>query len=258
VALKLAPLTTAVFANSPWYEGAPHGGVTFRGRVWLDVDPDRAGLLPCLFARSAGYDDYVEWALDVPMFLFKRHDKVVKNTGQTFRSFWKDGYEGHAATRGDWQMHVNTLFPEVRLKRTIEIRGADAQGNATRCALPAVWTGILYDEQALSEADDLTADYTHDELTRLRSEIWKLGLRASFRGEKLQSHAERFLAIAEGGLERRAIKRPDGRDERVHLAHLKKLVVKGMTPADQLLEGMAPPPDFRAAVMQRSDLLIAP
>jgi glutamate--cysteine ligase len=257
VGLKLQPLTTAIFANSPWYEGAPHGGLTFRGRVWLDVDPDRSGLLPMLWSEKARFDDYVEWALDVPMFLVKRTGEILPNTGQTFRSFWKDGFAGHTATLGDWQMHLNTLFPEVRLKRTIEVRGADAQGNATRCALPALWTGLYYDEQALGEAEACTADLTYKEGLQMREDIWKLGLRAPFRGGKLATLAEKVLDIAEGGLERRARKRRDGKDERVHLVRLKQLVAQGLTPADRLLENMPPAgtPEFRAAVMQKADLI---
>jgi glutamate--cysteine ligase len=177
--------------------------------------------------------------------------------GQTFRSFWKDGFAGHTATVGDWQLHLNTLFPEVRLKRTIEVRGADAQGNATRCALPALWTGLYYDERALGEAEACTADLTYEEALQLREDIWKLGLRAPFRGGKLATLAERVIEIAEGGLERRARKRRDGRDERIHLVRLKQLVTQGLTPADRLLENMPPAgtPAFRAAVMQKADLI---
>src|SRR5579884_692237 len=155
VALALAPATTAIFANSPWKEGRPHGGLSYRGRVWLDVDPDRTGLLPSLWRRGARIDDYVEWALDVPMFLFKRDGHAVANTGQTFRSFWKSGFGGHAATQDDWRLHLNTLFPDVRLKKTIEVRAADVQSMGLACALPALWTGVLYDGRALAEAEAL-------------------------------------------------------------------------------------------------------
>ena len=161
VALALAPTTTAMFANSPWKEGRPNGGMTYRGRVWLDVDPDRTGLLPMLWGRGSRFDDLVEWALDVPMFLFKRRERAIANTGQTFRSFMADGFEGERATLEDWRLHLNTLFPEVRLKRTIEIRGADGQTTDMACALPALWTGVLYDEQALAEARVFLADHVY-------------------------------------------------------------------------------------------------
>jgi glutamate--cysteine ligase len=254
VALRLAPLTTALFANSPFYEGKPFGGKSYRAKVWLDTDPDRSGLVPPLWKKNARFVDYVEWALDVPMFMFKRDGQKIVNTGQTFRSFFKSGFQGHRATASDWQTHLNTLFPEVRLKKTIEVRGADAQGAKMACALPALWTGILYDAQALAEADALTADWTLDEVTATRKEVFQKGLGARFRAGTLQPLAERLLTIAEGGLERRAYKSPSGKDERVHLGRLKELVERGQTPADRLLEGIEHVRDLRAEIIARSDL----
>jgi glutamate--cysteine ligase len=255
IALALAPATTAMFANSPWKEGKPAGGLTYRGRVWLDVDPDRSGLLPGLWKKNARFEDYVEWALDVPMFLFKRDGQKIGNTGQTFRSFWRDGFEGHRPTFDDWKTHLNTLFPEVRLKKTIEIRAADAQSTEMKCALPALWTGILYDDRALDEAEALVEGWTHDEAAELRTRVWREGLRASFRGAPLAAVAERLVAIADGGLERRA--RTDGKggkDERLHLARLRKLVGQGKTPADVLLEGLDRESDPAKAILERAAL----
>jgi|HubBroStandDraft_6_1064221.scaffolds.fasta_scaffold155919_1 glutamate--cysteine ligase len=257
VALALAPATTAMFANSPWKEGRPHGGVTYRGRVWLDVDHDRTGLVPALWAKNAGIDQYVEWALDVPMFLIKREGHAVINTGQTFRSFWKSGYQGNVATLEDWKLHLNTLFPEVRLKKTIEIRGADVQSTGMACALPALWTGLLYDERALGEVEALVEGWTYDEVAELRTRVWREGLRAVFRGRPLAEVAERVVAIADGGLERRGIvDSASGRDERVHLARLRKLVGEGRTPADALLEGMDREADPAKAMLERSALTL--
>jgi glutamate--cysteine ligase len=253
VGLRLAPLTTALFANSPWKEGARHGGLSYRGRVWLDVDPDRSGLVPSLWAKDASFDTYVDWALDVPMFMFKREGRKVANTGQTFRSFWKNGFQGYRAVQADWQMHLNTLFPEVRLKKTIEVRGADAQTQPFACALPALWTGIFYDERALAQVDALTADFTVDEVSALREEAWKVGVRATFRGKPLFELGSRIIAIAEGGLERRGYKTPGGKDERVHLARLKELVQKGLGPADALLDGLGG--DSPAQIMERAELV---
>ena len=253
--LKLSPLTTAMLANSPWHDGAPFGGVSYRGRVWLDVDPDRSGLVPGMWADEASFATYVEWALDVPMFLFKRSGQKVANTGQTFRSFWKNGFEGHRPTQADWQTHLNTLFPEVRLKKTIEIRGADAQRTKLACALPALWTGIFYDDRALGEAEALVQDWTHAEVAATREHIWQDGLRAQFRGAPLQVLAERLLEIAEGGLERRGFERPsDGKDERVHLARLKELVAEGWTPGDELLAAVKPGATFAKDVVAAVDL----
>jgi glutamate--cysteine ligase len=255
VALALAPATTAMFANSPWKEGKPHGGLTYRGRVWLDVDPDRTGLLPALWKPHAGFDDYIEWALDVPMFLVMRNGHAIANTGQTFRSFWKSGFQGDVATLDDWTVHLNTLFPEVRLKKTIEIRGADVQATDMACALPAVWTGVLYDDRALSEAEALIDGWSYEEVAELRTRAWRGGLREPFRGRPLADVAQRLVAIAEGGLERRGIfDAPGGKDERNHLARLRRLVGEGRTPADALLEGMDREADPLAAIVERTAL----
>jgi glutamate--cysteine ligase len=223
--------------------------------VWLDVDHDRTGLVPALWAKSARIDQYVDWALDVPMFLFKREGHAVINTGQTFRSFWKSGYQGNVATLEDWKLHLNTLFPEVRLKKTIEIRGADVQSTDMACALPALWTGLLYDERALGEAEALVEGWRYEEVAELRTRVWREGLRAAFRGRPLAEVAERVVAIADGGLERRGIvDSASGRDERVHLARLRKLVGEGRTPADALLEGMDREADPAKAMLERSTL----
>ena len=239
VALALSPATTAMFANSPWKEGHPHGGLTYRGRVWLDVDPDRSGLVPALWTKGARFDDYVEWALDVPMFLFKRDGRKIANTGQTFRAFLEGGFDGHRATLADWTLHLNTLFPEVRLKKTIEVRGGDAQSTDMACALPALWTGILYDERSLAAAEALVEGWTHAEVAELRTRAWHDGLRAVFRKEPLAKVAERVVSIAEEGLARRARMDSKGKkDERVHLIRLHKLVEKALTPADVLLDGL--------------------
>jgi glutamate--cysteine ligase len=254
VSLALAPTTTAMFANSPWLEGRPHGGVTYRGRVWLDVDPDRSGLVPSVWKASSTFDDYVEWALDVPMFLFKRDGRAIANTGQTFRSFFESGFEGHVATMTDWKVHLNTLFPEVRLKNTIELRGADMQSTDMACALPALWTGVLYDDRALGEAEALVEGWTHDEVAELRTRVWREGLRSRFHGRPLADVASRLVTIAEGGLERRGCLSASGKDERVHLARLKQLVAEAKSPADVLLEGMDRESDPIAAIVERSTL----
>jgi glutamate--cysteine ligase len=254
VGLKLAPLTTALFANSPFYEGKPFGGKSYRAKVWLDTDADRSGLVAPLWKKNAKFVDYVEWALDVPMFMFKRDGKKIANTGQSFRSFFKSGYQGHKPTLNDWQTHLNTLFPEVRLKKTIEVRGADAQGARLACALPALWTGIYYDAKALSEAEALTADWTFDEVSHSRKEVWQKGLQARFRAGTLQPLAEKILEIAKGGLERRAVMSPSGKDERVHLARLEELVQNGHTPADKLLEGIEHLRDPRPTIIARTNL----
>jgi glutamate--cysteine ligase len=222
--------------------------------VWLDVDPDRSGLVPAMWKPEARFDDYVEWALDAPMFLFKREGIAVANTGQTFRSFWQDGYKGHRATLDDWKTHLNTLFPEVRLKKTIEVRGADAQGTDMVCALPALYTGLFYDDKALAEAEAIVAGWTHAQAAELRPRACREGLRAVFRGETLARIAERVVTAAEGGLARRARLDASGRDERVHLSRLKALVGEGRSPADVLLEKTAGQADLASAVVELTEL----
>lgn len=253
VCLRLGPLTTALFANSPWYEGKPWGGKTFRGKVWLDTDPDRSGLVPPMWKKPS-YASYTEWALDIPMFMLKRDGKPVLNTGQTFRAFMKDGFEGHKALYSDWVTHLNTLFPEVRLKRTIEVRGADAQGSATACALPALYLGLLYDDKALAEAEHLTRDWSLDELIALRANVPTEALKATFRGRALAHQAEAILQIAEGGLERRAQQSPRGNDERVHLITLKEMASHAECPADRLLAAVNPEGSFVDQVITASEL----
>jgi len=252
VSSKLAPVTTAVFANSPFVEGALTGEVSRRARVWLDVDPDRTGLLPFCFAPDAGFGGYVDWALDCPMFLFKRDGKPVDNRGQTFRDFLAHGFGGHRATASDWEMHLNTLFPEVRLKRTIEIRGADSLPLRYFAALPALWTGILYDDQALAEAEALVADYQVAELDEVRQRVPADGLRTPFRGRPLAAVAERVVDIARGGLVRRAIKDAAGKDESVHLDAISRLVARAECPAAELRARVAGASDLRAAILEHA------
>ena len=255
VALRLSPIVTAIFANSPFCEGKITGDRSERTKVWLSVDPDRQGLLPSLWKADSSFEDYVEWALDVPMFLIKRGGKVVANTGQTFRAFWADGFQGEKPDIHDWELHLNTLFPEVRLKHTIEVRGNDSQSVALAAAIPALFTGILYDVKALDEAETLTRSFTFDEMQALRAEVAKLGLLAPLRGRPIAEIAQALVGIAKGGLARRGRRSPDGHDETVHLAHLEPLVERAQCPADRLLADFpAEPARFREEVIRRTKL----
>jgi glutamate--cysteine ligase len=235
VGLASAPFFTAMLANAPFYEGKPFGGKSFRARVWLDVEPARQGLVPAVLREGARFVDYVEWALDAPMFLVLRDGVVHENTGQTFRSFMKYGFGQLRATKGDWVTHLNTLFPEVRLKRTLEVRGGDSVPHDLVVAPSALYAGLFYDERALSEAEALVGGFSFDELSALRREVPELGLRSSFRGRPAGEVAQRLLDIAEGGLARRARLDVEGRDERVHLRPLVDLAGQLKSPADLLL-----------------------
>jgi glutamate--cysteine ligase len=242
LALRLSPIVTAMFANSPLCERRATGGRTERARVWLAVDPDRQGLLPKLWRPAARLADYVEWALDAPMFLFKREHHAVRNTGQTFRSFMERGFEGHVATLADWELHLNTLFPEVRLKHTLEVRGADSVPRRFAAALPALWTGILYDDKALTEAERLSESWTFEEMEALRPAVAEKALAATLRSVPIAEPARALLDIAAGGLRRRARYDRSGADESVHLASLGALVAAGRAPADDLLRDLPSEP----------------
>ncbi len=239
VCLKLAPLVNALGANSPFEEGKLSAFKSRRGNVWLNMDPSRSGLIPALLrAPKPSYRDYVEWALDAGMFLIKRHHRPVTNTGQTFRDFMANGYEGERATFGDWKLHLNTLFPEARLKSTLEVRSSDSLPSRLGCAVPALFTGILYDDQALAEAESFARELNVDELLKARPALVQHGLAAQVGTCPMQQLAERVLEIADGGLSRRAILNAQGEDERVHLKLLTSLVQSGKTPADALIEGL--------------------
>ena len=241
VCLKLAPLVNALGANSPFEEGRLSGYESRRGLVWLNMDPDRSGLIASLLnAPKPSYRDYVEWALDAGMFLIKRGGHAVANTGQKFRDFMQNGYQGERATFGDWKLHLNTLFPEARLKSTLEVRSSDSLPSRLGCAVPALFTGILYDDQALAEADSFTRELEVDALLRARPALVEKGLEARVGDRPMRQLAERVLEIANGGLARRARLNERGQDERIHLELLTKLVQSGKTPADAMIEGLAP------------------
>ena len=239
VCLKLAPLVNALGANSPFSEGKLSGYKSRRGFTWLNMDPDRSGMLPALLQNpKPTYRDYIEWALQAGMFLLKRNGRVLANTGQKFSDFMQNGFEGERATFGDWKMHLNTLFPEARLKSTLEVRSSDSLPLRLGCAVPALFTGILYDEQALAEAESFTRELSVEALLQARPAMVLHGLSAKVGTRPMQQLAERVLEIASGGLARRNILNAKGQDERVHLELLTSLVQSGKTPADAIIEGL--------------------
>lgn len=255
VALALSPVITAMFANSPLYEGALTGDRTRRARVWLDTDPDRTGLLPFLWSGSASFARYVEWALDVPMFLIKRGSKIVHNTGQTFRAFMRDGYEGAEATELDWLTHLGTLFPEVRLKKTIEVRGADSLPYALTPALPALCKGLLYDPKTLAQAETLVSKLGYDAVQGVRAQVAACGLEAELAGKPLLAWAREVEALARAGLGNLHEQAPDPRgDEQRYLDPLRELLSRGETPADALVATLDRDEPLAAQVVARSRL----
>jgi glutamate--cysteine ligase len=249
--LKLAPIVQAMTAHSPVSESRVTPWQSLRGDVWLRMDKSRSGLVEALWkSPKPSYETYANWALDSGMFLFKRGPQVIANTGQTFRSFMEDGFEGHRATFDDWVLHLNTLFPEIRLKKTIEVRCCDAQPLDTLLAVPALWTGIGYDDTALEQAERLTHDLTYEEVNAARPDAVHFGLLASLAGKSMRGWTEEVLMIANDGLGRRARRNASGADERRFLTPLIRLNQLGLTPADRLRRKLqrSPAPDAQSII----------
>ncbi len=255
VSLRLSGIVGAMFANSPFVEKKITGEKSHRTRVWLDVDPDRSGLLPFAWGdEKLTIARYVEWVLDCPMFMLKRDGKIVRNTGQTFRAFMKDGYSGITATADDWVTHVNSMFPEVRLKRTLEMRSVDNQATDLVCAMPAIWKGLLYDEVAIGKAEQLASRVTYEGAEAARADVADHALHAKLEGREMAEWAQEVLAIAKDGLARIGEKNSAGEDEGVHLARLEKLTLAGQSPADALLERIDPKADLVAEILAKARL----
>ena len=239
VSLALQPLATALFANSPFTEGKPNGYLSFRSHVWTDTDPDRAGMVPFVFDADFGFERYVQYALDVPMYFVYRKGKYIDASGQSFRDFLAGklpALPGEKPTMGDWADHLTTLFPEVRMKKFLEMRGADGGPWRSLCALPALWVGLLYDQGALDAAWDLVKDWTNEERQALRDGVPKLALHTPFRGGTLQDVALEALKISAGGLKARARIGSTGLDEQHHLDVLLETAVSGKCPAEIMLD----------------------
>ena len=239
VSLKLQPLATALFANSPFTEGKPNGLQSWRGDIWRDTDNQRSGLLEFCFSPEFGFADYVDWALDVPMYFLIREDRYFDVTHVTFRQFMNGALRNEVPdglpTMGDWANHLSTLFPDVRLKRFLEMRGADGGPWRRICALPALWVGLLYDDAALDAAEALTRDWTFAEVSAMRDAVPAQGLATEFRSHSLRETAREVLAISRIGLANRANKNSEGVDETTFIAPLEEVVARGTTSAQEML-----------------------
>jgi glutamate--cysteine ligase len=239
VSLALQPVATALFANSPFIEGKPTGLFSSRSHVWEDTDPDRCGVMPFVFEDGFGYERYVDYVLDVPMYFVYRDGEYLDASGQSFRDFL-DGrlpaLPGEIPTMSDWTDHMTTLFPEVRLKRFLEMRGADGGPWRRLCALPALWVGLLYDSSALDAAWDLIKDWTPEEHDMLRREVPRTALHTEFRGQKFNEVAKRVLEISRAGLAARAQLDSKGNDETSYLAALDEIAARGTCPAEVKLD----------------------
>jgi glutamate--cysteine ligase len=239
VSLALQPVAVALFANSPFVEGMPSGLLSQRSLVWTDTDPDRCGTLPFVFEKGFGFERYVDWMLDVPMYFVYRNGRYIDASGQSFREFLNGrlpALPGEVPRLGDWTDHLTTAFPEVRLKTFLEMRGADGGPWRQLCALPALWVGLLYDTTALDAASDLVADWTAEEREAMRRNVPRLALATPLRSRTLRDVALQMLDIARDGLQRRARRSTFGEDETHFLDPLFEIAASGRTPAEELLD----------------------
>jgi glutamate--cysteine ligase len=239
VSLALQPVATALFANSPFANGRDTGYLSFRSEIWRNTDDARTGMLPFVFEQGFGFEHYADFALDVPMYFVIRDKKYINVAGESFRDFLEGKLPqlpGEKPTIKDWEDHLSTLFPEVRLKQFLEMRGADMGDEAHVVALSAFWTGLLYDETSLESAWELIKDWTQDEREHLRREVPRLGLDTPFDRSSIFDVAAQAVGIAEAGLVRRNRLNAKGQDETIYLAPLEETVRTGKAPAQRWLD----------------------
>jgi glutamate--cysteine ligase len=238
VGLALQPVATALFANSPFREGHPNGFLSYRSHIWTDVDNARAGMLPFVFESGMGYERYVDYALDVPMYFIFRDGHYIDVAGRSFRDFLEHRIpevKHVTPMMSDWADHLTTIFPEVRLKNFLEMRGADGGQWRRICGLPALWVGLYYDQSALDAAWDLVKDWTSEERQQMRDAVPRLAFATPFRGRTVGELAREMLAMSAEGLRKRAATDSAGSTEDGFLAPLRELVERGYTRAEELL-----------------------
>lgn len=246
-ALGVTSIVTALFAASPISEGKPNGYQSFRAAIWLDTDEARCGLLPFAFQEGFGFRQYAEWALDIPMFFVVRRGTYHPAGGFTFRRFLREGFQGERATMGDWETHLSTLFPEVRLKRYIEVRGADAGPMEMAVGLAALWRGLLEDAEARAAAWSLVRNHSFAEREALRRQVPRAGLKATLGGRSLKELAQQLIVIARDGLQRL----PEGATDAKLLDPLAARAQSGRTAADDLLADYESAKGDPAALIKR-------
>ncbi|MDQ2972703.1 MAG: glutamate--cysteine ligase, partial [Pseudomonadota bacterium] len=239
VGLALQPIATALFADSPFTEGKPNGYQSYRSHIWTDTDAGRTGMLDFVFDEGFGYERYVDYLLDVPMYFSYRDGNYIDLAGKSFRKFLAGNLSelpGAKPSLRDWADHMTTAFPEVRLKQFLEMRGADGGPWNRLCALPAFWVGLLYDQSALDAAWDLVKDFTREERHALRDGVPKHALKLPFRAGHVRDLAAEAVKIAAHGLQRRARTNSHGADETIFLDELMQIVDANQTPAERKLE----------------------
>ena len=238
VSLALQPVATAIFACSPFAEGKPNGFLSLRSEVWRDTDKRRTGMLPFVFEDGMGFERYADYALDVPMYFIYRDGRYIDVAGASFRDFMGGRLPhlpGEQPTLDDWSDHLTTLFPEVRMKRFLEMRGADGGRWRRICAVPAFWTGLLYDQMSLDAAWDLVKDWTVEERQHLRDAVPRTALQTPFRSGIVLDVARQALSISLAGLRNRRVRDAQGRDETHFLEPVATILEEGCTPAEEML-----------------------
>ena len=238
----LQPVVTALFAASPFVEGKPSGYLSYRAHCWRDTDPARTGIPAMIFDDDFGFASYMEWLLDAPMYFIIRGGNYIDCAGQSFRDFLHGklaALPGQFPTMDDWELHITTVYPEVRMKGYLEMRGADAGGKSWICALPALWKGLLYDEASIQRTWDMVADWTHKEVMAMHNSAPKTALQTPFRDVTILQLAETMLEIAGSGLEQINCLSSNGKNETIHLAPLMDAVSRGQTQAEQWLDAYA-------------------
>ncbi|HEX5008572.1 MAG TPA: glutamate--cysteine ligase [Hyphomonadaceae bacterium] len=238
VSLALQPIVTALFANSPFAEGRTNGFLSYRSHVWTDTDPDRTGMLPFAFEDGFGFERYVDYALDVPMYFVRRGGRYIDCSGQSFRDFMAGrlpALPGETPAMDDFDDHLSTIFPEVRLKTFLEMRGADVGPQARLCALSALWVGLLYDSKALDAAWETVKGWTAADREALRRAVQTLGLKAPIRNTTAHAVAREVVELARAGLSRRKKHNASGEDETIFLAEVEEIAESGVNPAERLL-----------------------
>jgi len=232
IGIALQPIATALFANSPLRNGEPTGFLSYRSRVYLNTDDDRCGILPFVFDEDFGFQRYADYVMDVPMYFVYRDGQYISAAGQSWRAFMEGklpALPGEFPTMDDWEIHLTTVFPEIRLKKYLEMRGADGGPYDHICALPALWVGLYYCKDSQREAAALISDWTLEEMHHMRREVPRLALKTPFRDGTIQDVAKRVLEISRRGLLAR------GHKEEQYLAPIERIAESGVTLADAML-----------------------
>lgn len=239
VSVALQPIATALFASSPFVDGKDSGYQSFRSHIWLNTDDARTGMLPFAFDEGFGFEQYADYALDVPMYFVIREGQYVNVAGESFRAFLRGELPqlpGEKPTIKDWEDHLSTIFPEVRLKQFLEMRGADMGDEKSVAALSAFWVGLLYDDISLEAAWEMVKDWTAEDREHMRREVPKTGLHTLHDRSNLYDIAAQAVGIAEAGLVRRDRRNAKGQDETIHLAPLEETIRLAKSPAERWLE----------------------